>query len=185
MNKKSIISKTFNYINDPDRNLIVDVKIHNVEHWWGPYYIAKFNFIENGVVDPEIHDGGIYVEGNEWWLFHSVEEAKCFEKSYAIVHSILDPPTTSSKSVVSSPPKLQTFEIDGSTYTQEKLIDILRKQIPGLKKYSHFADASIEFCSENKEGEIFFYVAKDDEDMMVKIGQDGNIYWDWTGPVLG
>ena len=27
----------------------------------------------------------------------------------------------------------QTFEIDGSTYTEEELIDILREQIPGLK----------------------------------------------------
>jgi len=44
----------------------------------------------------------------------------------------------------------QTFEIDGSTYTEEELIDILREQIPGLKKYSHFADATIEFCSNVK-----------------------------------
>ena len=79
----------------------------------------------------------------------------------------------------------QTFEIDASTYTEEELIDIQREQIPGLKKYSHFADATIEFCSNNKEGEIFFYVTKNDEDMMVKIRQDGNIYWDWTGPVFG
>ena len=78
----------------------------------------------------------------------------------------------------------KTFEIDGSTYTEEELIDILREQIPGLKKYSHFADATIEFCSNNKEGEIFFYVTKNDDDMMVKIGQDGNIYWDWTGQIM-
>ena len=78
----------------------------------------------------------------------------------------------------------QTFEIDGSAYTEEELIDILRKQIPGLKKYSHFADASIEFCSKNKDSDIFFYVTNDDEDMMVKIGQDGNIYWDWTGQIM-
>ena len=37
----------------------------------------------------------------------------------------------------------QTFEIDGSAYTEEELINILRKQIPRLKEYSHFADASI------------------------------------------
>jgi hypothetical protein len=66
--------------------MIVDVKIHNVEDWWGPYYVAYFNFIENGVADPEIHVGGIYVERNEWWLFHSVEEAETFELSYAIIH---------------------------------------------------------------------------------------------------
>ena len=52
------------------------------------YYIAYYNFIENGVADSEIHDGGLYVEGNEWWLFHSVEEAMHFEKSYAIVHGV-------------------------------------------------------------------------------------------------
>ena len=86
MNKEAIISQTFNYINDQDHNMIVDVKIHNIEDYWGAYYIAYFNFIENGVADPEIHDGGIYVEGNVWWLFHSVEEAENFEKSYAIVH---------------------------------------------------------------------------------------------------
>lgn len=78
----------------------------------------------------------------------------------------------------------QTFEIDGSAYTEEELIDILREQIPGLKKYSHFADASIEFSSKNKDGDIFFYVTNDDEDMMVKIEHDGNIYWDWTGQIM-
>ena len=30
----------------------------------------------------------------------------------------------------------QTFKIDGSTYTKEELIDILREQFPGLRKYS-------------------------------------------------
>ena len=78
----------------------------------------------------------------------------------------------------------EIFEIDGSTYTQDELIDILREQLSDLKKYSQFADASIEFCSKNKDGDIFFYVTNDDEDMMVKIGQDGNIYWDWTDPVM-
>ena len=81
--------------------------------------------------------------------------------------------------------KKQTFEIDGSTYTEEGLVDILREQLSSLEEYSHFADASIEFSSKNKDGDIFFYVTNDDEDMMVKIAHDGNIYWDWTGPVFG
>ena len=34
----------------------------------------------------------------------------------------------------------QTFEIDGSTYTEEELIDILREQIPGLEKYSQYEE---------------------------------------------
>ena len=80
--------------------------------------------------------------------------------------------------------KKQTFEIDGSTYTEEGLVDILREQLSSLEEYSHFADASIEFSSKNKDGDIFFYVTNDDEDMMVKIGQDGNIYWDWTGQIM-
>ena len=80
--------------------------------------------------------------------------------------------------------KKQTFEIDGSTYTEEGLIDILREQLSSLEEYSHFADASIEFSIKNKDGDIFFYVSNDDEDMMVKIGHDGNIYWDWTGQIM-
>ena len=80
--------------------------------------------------------------------------------------------------------KKQTFEIDGSTYTEEGLVDILREQLSSLEEYSHFADASIEFSSKNKDGDIFFYVTNDDEDMMVKIGHDGNIYWDWTGQIM-
>jgi hypothetical protein len=88
MNKESIISHTFNYVNESSHDMIVDVKIHNIEEYFGEYYIAYYNFIKNGVADPEIHDGGLYVEGNEWWLFHSVEEAMHFEKSYAIVHGV-------------------------------------------------------------------------------------------------
>ena len=73
----------------------------------------------------------------------------------------------------------QTFEIDGSTYTEEELIDILREQLPGLKKYSQYENGSIEFCRQNKDGDLFFSVTPDDmdeEEMFVKIGQDGNIY---------
>ncbi len=79
----------------------------------------------------------------------------------------------------------QTFEINGSSYTEEELIDILREQLSGLRKYSQFEEASIEFCHQNKHGDLFFYVTRDDgEDMMVKIGQDENIYWDWTDPIM-
>jgi hypothetical protein len=81
----------------------------------------------------------------------------------------------------------QTFEIDGSTYTEEELIDILREQLPGLKKYSQYVNGTIEFCRQNKDGNLFFSVTPDDineEEMFIKIGQDGNIYWDWIGQIL-
>lgn len=79
----------------------------------------------------------------------------------------------------------QTFTIDGTNYTEEELVRILHEQLRKLKKYSHFADASIEFCYQNKEQALFFYLTRDDgEDMMVKIGQNAMIYWDWNGPVM-
>ena len=79
----------------------------------------------------------------------------------------------------------QTFTIDGTSYTEKKLVGILRGQLKGLKKYAHFAGASIELCHQNQAQELFFYVSRDDgEDMMVKIGQDAMIYWDWNGPVM-
>ena len=91
----------------------------------------------------------------------------------------------------------KTYNINGTSYTVNELIAIMREQLPGLKKYSHFADAEIlkkyshfadaeiEFCRQNKEGALFFYVSNDNgEDMMVKIGPEETIYWDWTGQVL-
>ena len=79
------------------------------------------------------------------------------------------------------------FEIDGSTYTEEELIDILREQLSGLEKYSQYEDGVIEFCRQNKDGNLFFSVTPDDideEEMYVKIGHDGNIFWDWTGQIM-
>lgn len=77
------------------------------------------------------------------------------------------------------------YSINGKDYTSEEIISILREQIPQLKEYAHFADAEIELGYVNKEGELFFLVSNDDgTDMLVKIGQDENIYWDWTGRVL-
>lgn len=62
---------------------------------------------------------------------------------------------------------------------------ILRAQLRRIEEYSRFADAAIELCSTNKAGDKFYYVSSDDgEDMMVKVGHDGYIYWDWTGQVL-
>ena len=79
----------------------------------------------------------------------------------------------------------KTYNINGTSYTVNELIAIMREQLPGLKKYSHFADAEIEFCRQNKEGALFFYISKDNgEDMMVKIGPEEIIYWDWTGQVM-
>ena len=64
----------------------------------------------------------------------------------------------------------KTYNINGTSYTVNELIAIMREQLPGLKKYSHFADAEIEFCRQNKEGALFFYVSKyNGEDMMVKL----------------
>lgn len=79
------------------------------------------------------------------------------------------------------------FEIDGSAYTQEELIDILREQLSGLEKYAQYKNGTIEFCRQNKDGAIFFSVTPDDieeEELFVKIGQDGYIYWDWTGQIM-
>lgn len=77
------------------------------------------------------------------------------------------------------------FNINGVTYTEKEIISVLSEQIPRLSEYAHFAHASIEFCHENAAGDLFFYVTNDDgEDMMVKIGQDEKVYWDWTGPVM-
>lgn len=81
----------------------------------------------------------------------------------------------------------QIFEIDGSTYTQEELIDIIYEQLSGLDKYSQYKYGTINFCRQNKDGSIFFSISPDDideEEMFIKIGQDGNIYWDWTGQIF-
>ena len=79
----------------------------------------------------------------------------------------------------------KTYNINGTSYTVNELIAIMREQLPDLKKYSHFADAEIEFCRQNKEGALFFYASNDNgEDMMVNIGPEETIYWDWTGQVL-
>ena len=54
------------------------------------------------------------------------------------------------------------FEIDGSAYTQEELIDILREQLSGLEKYAQYKNGTIEFCRQNKDGSLVFSVTPDD-----------------------
>lgn len=77
------------------------------------------------------------------------------------------------------------YQIDGEIYSEEELISSLRSQASGIPEYSRFADAVIELCYENKVGELFFYISRDDgDDMMVKIDRCGNIYWDWIGQVM-
>ena len=79
----------------------------------------------------------------------------------------------------------ETYNINGTSYTIKEIIATMREQLPGLKKYSHFADAEIELAYVNKERALFFLVSNDDgEDIMVKIGPEGKIYWDWNGPVM-
>ena len=79
----------------------------------------------------------------------------------------------------------KTYNISGTSYTEDDLIAIIREQLPTLRHYSHFSDAEIELGYVNKEGALFFLVSNDDgEDMMVKIGPEEIIYLDWTGQVL-
>ena len=81
----------------------------------------------------------------------------------------------------------KTYNINGTSYTVNELIAIMREQLPGLKKYSQYVNGTIEFCRQNKDGNLFFSVTPDDineEEMFIKIGQDGNIYWDWIGQIL-
>jgi hypothetical protein len=79
----------------------------------------------------------------------------------------------------------KTYNICGTNYTEDDLVTIIREQLPTLRKYSHFSDAEIELGYVNKEGALFFLVSNDDgEDMLVKIGPEDKIYWDWTGRVL-
>ena len=51
----------------------------------------------------------------------------------------------------------KTYNINGTSYTVNELIAIMREQLPGLKKYSHFADAEIE-QDEQKCHSCFFEV---------------------------
>lgn len=67
----------------------------------------------------------------------------------------------------------------------DEIAAILRKQISQIEEYSHFSDAAIELGSTNKAGDKFYYVSLDSgEDMAVKVGHDGYIYWDWNGQIL-
>lgn len=83
-------------------------------------------------------------------------------------------------------PKRKTFLINGVSYTERKIISILRQQIPRLSKYAHFGHAEIDLIYENAAGELFFNVFAEngDDEMTVKIGQDEKIYWDWNGQVM-
>ena len=79
----------------------------------------------------------------------------------------------------------KTYNICGTNYTEDDLVTIIREQLPTLRNYCHFSDAEIELGYVNKEGALFFLVSNDDgEDMLVKIGPEDKIYWDWTGRVL-
>jgi hypothetical protein len=67
----------------------------------------------------------------------------------------------------------------------DETVSILRAQMRQIEEYSRFADAAIELCSTNKAGDVFYYVSSDNgEDMMVKVGHNGLVYWDWTGQVM-
>ena len=49
MNTEFLHNNTFHCPNESTNNEIVDVKMTSIEHYYGPYYIAYFYFIENGV----------------------------------------------------------------------------------------------------------------------------------------
>lgn len=84
MDKEFLLNNTFNYINTQDD--IVDIKIVSIEHYYDNYYIAYYYFIENGkeLID-DVHDGAIYVKDGFAYLYRSIEEAKYFELSTAMV----------------------------------------------------------------------------------------------------
>lgn len=74
---------------------------------------------------------------------------------------------------------------DVPEYEDDETAAILRAQMREMEEYSHFADAAIELCYTNKAGDVFYYVSADNgEDMMVKVGHNGLVYWDWTGQVM-
>ena len=84
MNKEFLLNNTFNYINTQDD--IVDVKITSIEHHYDDYYFAYYYFIENGKEKiNDVHDGAIYVKDGFAYLYRSIEEAKCFEISTAMI----------------------------------------------------------------------------------------------------
>jgi hypothetical protein len=72
-----------------------------------------------------------------------------------------------------------------NVHDDDETAAILRAQLQQIEEYSRFADAAIELCSTNKAGDVFYYVSSDNgEDMMVKVGHNGLVYWDWTGQVM-
>ena len=74
---------------------------------------------------------------------------------------------------------------DVPEYEDNETAAILRAQMREMEEYSRFADAAIELCNTNKAGDVFYYVSADNgEDMMVKVGHNGLVYWDWTGQVM-
>ena len=74
---------------------------------------------------------------------------------------------------------------DVPEYEDNETAAILRAQMGEMEEYSRFADAAIELCNTNKVGDVFYYVSADNgEDMMVKVGHNGLVYWDWTGQVM-
>lgn len=74
---------------------------------------------------------------------------------------------------------------DVPEYEDNETAAILRAQMREMEEYSRFADAAIELCNTNKAGDVFYYVSADNgEDMMVKVGHNGLVDWDWTGQVM-
>ncbi len=84
MDKEFLLNNTFNYINTQDD--IVDIKIVSIEHYHDNYYLAYYYFIENGKeLINDVHDGAIYVKDGFAYLYRSIEEAKYFELSTAMI----------------------------------------------------------------------------------------------------
>lgn len=84
MNKEFLLNNTFNYINTQDD--IVDIKIISIEYYYDNYYLAYYYLIENGKERiNDVHDGAIYVQDGFAYLYRSIEEAKYFELTTAMI----------------------------------------------------------------------------------------------------
>ncbi len=67
----------------------------------------------------------------------------------------------------------------------DQYASVIRAQMMQMDEYSHFAGATIELSYINKAGDKFYYVSTDyGDDMVVNVGHDGYIYWDWTDQIL-
>lgn len=69
----NLINKIYNYINE--ENLIVDIKIINIEKYNDELYYADYIYIENGI-NSDIHEGGIYIEDGIGYLCSTFDNAE-------------------------------------------------------------------------------------------------------------